>query len=57
MKRISFKDLGNYTPKEIMQKYKITPRQLEQSLSHEIRGASKKETKEIYHKVYDAGLK
>ena len=55
MSKIKWHELGNYTSKELMKKHRINPRQLEQQLSREIKGASRQETKEIYKKVYDAG--
>lgn len=55
MSKIKWHEYGNYTSKELMKKHKLTPRQLEQTLSREIRGANRRETKEIYKKVYNAG--
>lgn len=52
--KIKWNDFGNYTAKEIMKKYKVTPRQMEQQLSSHLYGATRKETKEVYQTVYDA---
>lgn len=53
-KKISFNDFGNFTPKEIMKKYNVNARQMEQQLSSHLYGATRKETQEMYHTVYDA---
>lgn len=51
-KKITFNDIKDATSHELKKTYKMTDRQLEQSLRTHLYGASNKERRKIYQELY-----
>jgi len=51
-RKVTWNDIQNGNPREIMNKYNLGERQMEQAVRKHLDGASRKEMKDVYNKFY-----
>ncbi|HEX4372204.1 MAG TPA: hypothetical protein VHZ50_02765 [Puia sp.] len=52
MSKVTWNDLNNATQSELKKTYKLSDRQMEQSVRHHLDGANAQERRQVYQKFY-----
>lgn len=53
-KKLKWSEISEYSGQELKKHYKMTDRQVEQSMRHHLDGANAKERREVYQKLWQS---